>query len=296
MNGILLKIIAGFCYVEAGNKIYECKPRGNMRKNGMGIFAGDNVEFSELSEDKGVIEKVLPRKNSLIRPPLANIDRLFIISSHNTPAPNATLIDRLAAIAESKDIEPIIVFNKADLGDFTEWKNIYEKSGFKTFVVSANDNASLNDLKEYLFNSNGISAFTGNSGVGKSSILNAIFPQLKLQTGAVSEKLGRGKHTTRHVELYKIANNSYIADTPGFSSLDIQKFEILLKDELPNFFSDFREFVNECKFTSCSHTKEKGCAVIEAVNNGEIQPSRYNSYITIYNEIKDIKEWELKKK
>ena len=296
MNGILLKIIAGFCYVEAGNKIYECKPRGNMRKNGMGIFAGDNVEFSELSEDKGVIEKVLPRKNSLIRPPLANIDRLFIISSHNTPAPNATLIDRLAAIAESKDIEPIIIFNKADLGDFTEWKNIYEKSGFNTFVVSANDNSSINDLKEYLMNSNGISAFTGNSGVGKSSILNAIFPQLQLQTGAVSEKLGRGKHTTRHVELYKISNNSYIADTPGFSSLDIQKFEILLKDELPGFFSDFRDFVNECKFTSCSHTKEKGCAVIDAVNNGEIQPSRYNSYITIYNEIKDIKEWELKKK
>lgn len=296
MNGILLKIIAGFCYVEAGNKIYECKPRGNMRKNGVGIFAGDNVEFSDLGGDKGVIEKVLTRKNSLIRPPLANIDKLFIVSSHNTPAPNALLIDRITAIAESKGIEPIIVFNKSDLGDFTEWEIIYKSAGFKTFVVSAKDENSLKELREFLFNSKGIAAFTGNSGVGKSSILNVLLPELKLQTGDVSEKLGRGKHTTRHVELYKISDGNYIADTPGFSSLDIQKFEILLKDELPSYFSDFSEYLYECKFTSCSHIKEKGCAVIDAVKCGKINSSRYNSYVTIYDEIKDIKEWEIKKK
>lgn len=296
MRGILRKIIAGFCYVEADNMIYECKLRGGMRRHGTGIFAGDNVVFSPIDDSHGVIEKTENRKNMLIRPPLANIDRLVIVSSHNTPAPNSLIIDRLTAIACSKDIEPIIVFNKCDLGDMSEWSSIYENAGLKTFTVSAMIDSTIESLKEYLLDFSGITAFTGNSGVGKSSILNTVFPDLKLKTGDVSDKLGRGRHTTRQVELYKLESGGYIADTPGFSSLDLQRSEFLSKDILPDCFPEFRKYLGECKFNSCSHTCEKGCAVISALNEGKIEMSRYENYKNLYSEVKDVKEWEIKKK
>ncbi len=295
MKGVLRKMIAGFCYVEAGELVYECKPRGNMRRNG-NILVGDNVEFSVLKDGKGVVEGVIDRKNSLVRPPVANVDRLFIVSAQNTPSPNALIIDRIIAIAENKGIEPIIVFNKSDMGNLEEWQNLYEKAGYKSFSVSAKQPETLEELKSCLFEAKGISVFTGNSGVGKSSILNAILPELSLATGEVSEKLGRGRHTTRHVELYPISKDGYIADTPGFSSMDLEKCEVVSKDELPACFKDFSDYLGECKFTSCSHTGEKGCAIKKAVDEGEISQSRYNSYINLYNEIKDLKEWMLKGK
>lgn len=295
MIGILIKVIAGFCYVEAGETIYECKPRGNMRRNGGNILAGDTVEFSLLNNGKGVVEKIIPRKNSLVRPPVANVDRLYIISSQNIPSPNSLIIDRLTAIAVSKGIEPIIVFNKSDMGDLKEWQDIYESAGFKTFVVSAKTGEGINEFKDFVINGEGISVFTGNSGVGKSTLLNLIFPSLNLDTGEVSEKLGRGRHTTRKVELFKLPKG-YIADTPGFSSIDLEKCEVILKDELAECFSEFRDYIYDCKFSSCSHTGEKGCALGEALKEGKICKSRYESYKALYDEIKDIKEWELKTK
>ena len=289
MTGILLKAIAGFYYVEAGGNIYECKARGIFRKNGETPTVGDFLEFDIIDNLKGVVSKIIPRKNLLVRPPIANVDRLFIVSSHDTPAPNALLIDRLTAIAVNNDIEPIIVFNKCDLGQMEDWKSLYTRAGFKCIVTSGVNGEGCDEIKDMLKGK--VSAFTGNSGVGKSSLLNCMFPDLDLKTGEVSSKLGRGRHTTRHVELYSVCGG-YVADTPGFSSLDIERTMPLKKDELPFVFPDFSDYLGCCKFTSCTHTVEKGCAVLEAVENGEIEKTRVESYISIYNEIKDIKEWE----
>lgn len=294
MTGILVKAIAGFCYVECDGEIYECKPRGNLRKSG--LYCGDSVEFSVLRQGKGVVEAVHLRKNSLVRPPISNLDRLYIVSAHNTPAPNALLIDRIAALCEKLNIEPIIVFNKSDLGSLKDWANIYSACGYKTFVVSALEPQSLSELKAHLLSFSGISAFTGNSGVGKSSILNAVFPELSLQTGSVSEKLGRGRHTTRQVELFKLPAGGYIADTPGFSSLDITKCEVIFKEELPHCFREFLPYTDQCRFHSCTHLNEPDCAVKAAVLSGEIPKSRYESYCALYDEVKDLKKWNTQKK
>ena len=289
MTGILLKAIAGFYYIEAGGSVYECKARGIFRKNGESPTVGDFVEFEQLEASKGVVSKILPRKNLLVRPPIANVDILFIVSSHNTPAPNALLIDRLTAIAVNNNIEPVVVFNKSDLGNLEDWKALYTRAGFKCVVTSGVSGEGCDEIKDMI---NGkVSAFTGNSGVGKSSLLNCMFPELELKTGEVSNKLGRGRHTTRHVELYPVCGG-YVADTPGFSSLDIERTMPLKKDELLFVFPDFADYLGGCKFTSCTHTVEKGCAVLEAVQNGEIEKSRIESYKAIYNGIKDIKEWE----
>lgn len=294
MKGILLKILSGFCYVEVDGTVYECKPRGNLRRDGKGLLAGDNVEITLLDNGKGVLEKVITRHNSLVRPPVANINRLFIVSSHNTPTPNSMLIDRVCAIAVNKGIEPVVVFNKSDLGDFKDWEDIYNIAGIKTFVVSAHNPKTLIGLKEYICQP-GVSALTGNSGVGKSSILNALFPNLLLETGEVSEKLGRGRHTTRKVELYRVADDSYVADTPGFSSLDIQRCEVVFKEDIANCFGEFSDYVDNCKFTSCSHINECNCGVKDAVDKGEIHKSRYQSYVAFYNEVKDLKPWNIQK-
>lgn len=290
-QGILLKAIAGFYYVEAGDSIYECKARGIFRKNNMSPTVGDRLAIEIISEGKGVITEILPRKNLLIRPQVANIDRLFIVSSHDTPVPSALVIDRLTAIACENDIEPIIVFNKVDLGTMSYWKDLYTSAGFKTILTSGANGKGCDEIKALI--SGKISAFTGNSGVGKSSILNKILPELNLKTGEISEKLGRGRHTTRHVELFP-AFGGYVADTPGFSSLDIEKTMPLKKENLQFTFPDFNDWLGECRFTSCTHTGEKGCAVAQAVLDGKIQQSRLDSYRMIYNEIKDIKEWERK--
>ncbi len=291
VNGILTKAIAGFYFIDAGDGIYECKARGIFRKNSITPTVGDRVTFEVLSDGKGVLCDVLPRKNILVRPPVANIDRLFIVSSQCIPAPNTLVIDRLTAIAVENDIEPILVFNKSDLGDLSKWVELYTSVGFKTVLTSTVSGEGCDEVLKLLDGK--ISAFTGNSGVGKSSLLNKIIPKLSLKTGEVSEKLGRGRHTTRHTELYRVGGG-YVADTPGFSALETVKTMSIKKENLQFLFPEFEKYLGGCKFVSCTHTGEKGCAIERAAEEGIINRSRLESYHAFYNEIKDIKQWEIK--
>lgn len=294
LKGIIIKGIGGFYYVEADDVIYECKARGSFRKQKITPLVGDYVEIS-VNEDKNVanaIEKILDRKNSLVRPPLANLDTLFIIASLVDPKINTQIIDKLIAIAEYKNIEPVIVLTKIDLEpNYQQYVDIYEKAGFKVIACDNSTGSGSDEVKALLKGKT--SAFTGNTGVGKSTLLNNISPDLDLATGETSKKLGRGKHTTRHCELFKLCDG-YIADTPGFSSLDIEKCETILKEDLPYCFREFRPYLNDCKFTSCSHTNDKGCAVCKAVEEGIISKLRHDSYIAMYNDVKDIKQWQMK--
>lgn len=293
-KGIIIRALSGFYYVEVGNAVYECKARGAFRKNCESPMVGDYVEFSKTQGDKGVIERITERKNLLSRPPIANVDKMFIISSYTTPAPSPLIIDTMTAIAEDKGIEPIIVFNKCDMGSFDDIASVYRRSGFKVFTVSAKEQKGIEELLREL---NGcVSVFAGNTGVGKSSILNALFPRLSLETGDVSQKLGRGRHTTRHVSLFSFENGTYIADTPGFSSLDIEESDILYKENLQFAFREFDSFLGDCKFNSCTHTCEKGCAVINAVQEGNIPESRYESYKYLHSVLAKRKDWEIRKK
>lgn len=294
-NGILVKAIAGFYYVEAGGRIYSCKARGIFRKQGCEPLVGDTVRITAETEGEldGRVEEILPRRNRLVRPPLANVTRLFIVSAYSNPAPNSLVIDKLIAIAENKGIEPLLIFNKNDQGDFSDWKEIYKAAGFEAFSVSCLTGDGIEAVRAAL--GEGISVFSGNSGVGKSSLLNRLFDGLALATGEVSEKLGRGRHTTRHVELFRMENGGYVADTPGFASLDLEKSEVVCKEDLPFAFREFAPYLGRCRFTSCAHVGEKGCAVADAVGRGEIPASRYESYRRMYEEVKDIKEWELQK-
>lgn len=290
MTGIIIKAISSFYYVDSKNIIYECKARGNFRKNGISPVVGDTVSITVSDENHGVIEEIHERKNYLSRPVIANLQKLIIVSSYNCPAPNTLLIDRLISAAEYNKIEPIIVFNKCDTGDFSYWLNIYKNAGFKTFLVSATENIGIEALKEEIDSS--FCAFAGNSGVGKSSIINKIFGDFALKTGEVSEKLGRGRHTTRHTELFKTENGGYIADTPGFSSIESEGNRYDYKIHLAETFPEFNKYLGECKFNSCTHTCEKGCAVLEALNEGKIEKTRHESYVSLFNELKDVKEWD----
>ena len=293
MNGIIIKAISGFYYVSDDEKTYECKARGSFRESGVSPLVGDRVEFEQTEEEKGLVTAVLPRKSLLSRPPVANIDKLFIVSSYKKPAPNAYIIDKLTALAEYKEIEPIIVFNKCDIGGFEDWERIYKTAGFKVFTVSAESGEGIEYLKNEL--KNFVSAFTGNSGVGKSSILNALFGEMKLETGAVSDKLGRGRHTTRHTELFALPEGGFVADTPGFSSLEYDCADYEFKENLVYYFRDLKQYADGCRFTSCTHTCEKGCDIIRAVQNGEVAESRHRSYIALFEELKDLKPWNAAK-
>lgn len=292
-EGIIIKGIGGFYYVEAADEIYECKARGIFRKSGVKPLAGDRVLISINDNAENTIEKIYDRKNSLERPPVANVDKLFIVSSICEPKPVLLIIDRLAALATVKNIEPIVVFTKNDLEDAFEYISIYKKAGIKSFSVSCVNGNGVELVKNELKGC--ISAFCGNTGVGKSSLLNAIDPSLALKTGEISDKLGRGRHTTRHSEMIKV-DGGYVADTPGFSSFDTEENEIILKDDLPYAFKEFEEFIGECKFTSCLHVKDKGCRILQAVEEGVIPASRHESYCTMMEEAKSIKEWEIRKK
>lgn len=293
LDGLLIKGIGGFYYVEAADAIYECKARGIFRKNKITPLVGDYVTISVNENAENTIDSIKKRKNSLVRPPLANIDRLFILASIVDPAINMLVIDRIIAIAEFKKIEPIIVLTKTDLSDdYKKYYNIYTSAGFKVIVCNNKTGEGSNEVKALL--SGKISAFTGNTGVGKSSLLNSIEKSLSIETGETSKKLGRGKHTTRHCELYKVGDG-YVADTPGFSSVDFEKCEKILKDDLPLCFREFEPYLAQCKFqTNCSHVNDKGCAVTQAVKDGKISSERHQSYVDLYNEVKDIKQWQIK--
>jgi len=286
LTGRIIKGIGGFYYVEAAGSLYECKAKGILRKKRITPLAGDLVTISVNEKSENTIDEILERKNSLVRPPLANVDVLAIVVSTCSPMPNFLVIDKLISIAENKGIEPIIIVTKNDLLCGQEIAKIYSNSGFKVFL-----NDEVEEIKAFL---NGrIVAFTGNSGVGKSTLLNKIDLRLGLSTGEISEKLGRGRHTTRHVELYKIGDG-YIADTPGFSSVDMEKCEPVLKNDVAYCFREFREFLGECRFTSCAHINDMGCAITKALSEGKIEQTRYNSYVSLYEDAKKIKEWENK--
>ena len=291
LTGLIIKAISGFYYVEAADCIYECKARGAFRKKGIRPSVGDKVVISVHDENTAEVEEILPRKNYLVRPPLANLDRLFIVSSVAEPSPSALIIDKICAVAVSKGIEPVVVFTKSDLADCSALADIYKAVGIEAVEFSIKSETDKSRMLSLLEGK--ISAFTGNTGVGKSSLLNALFPELDIATAEISKKLGRGRHTTRHSQLYK-TDGGYVADTPGFSTVDIERYELIRKDDIASCFPEFRKYVDECMFTGCSHTCEKGCAVIEAVRNGKIPQSRHNSYRQMYDEVKDIPSWKNK--
>lgn len=291
MTGRLIKAIAGFYYVDIGDSVLECKARGAFRKDHCSPLVGDVVEITRQNGNKGVLEEIGPRSNRLVRPPMANVARMFLVSSTSIPAPNTLLIDRQIVLCERKGIEPILVFNKVDEAEADRLVKLYTKAGFLAFATSAQSGQGVDQIREAL--TDGINVFAGNSGVGKSSLLNLLLPEKNLATGEVSEKLGRGRHTTRAVELFKIGD-AYVADTPGFSNFDLETCDTVYKEELADAFREFRPFLGTCRFTSCSHTCEKGCAVLSAVEHGEISSERHENYQTLYREIKDIKPWQAK--
>ena len=290
LSGKIIKGVGGFYYVEADGMIYECKARGVFRKEKITPLVGDVVEISVESNGKNSIEKIFERRNFFVRPPVSNVDNLVIVSSTCEPRPNFLIIDRLTAVAIHKNVRPVIIFTKDDLHNADEFAERYKNSGIDVFVVSNKTGKGVMEVLKLIEGST--SVFTGNSGVGKSSLLNCIDPEFSVETGEVSHKLGRGRHTTRHVELFK-TGNGYIADTPGFSSLDFETNDIIKKDEIADCFPEFSDYLGLCKFSSCSHTGDKGCKVIEALNEGKINPSRYESYVTLYNEVKNLKDWQL---
>ena len=289
VQGIVLRSIGGFYYVEAADMVYTCRARGIFRRQGITPVAGDQVLISTEEDGTGMLEEVLERKNVLVRPPVANLDVLVLVASVCHPRTNTLVLDKMIAVAEKKGICPIIVINKSDLGDPTELEQIYHSTGLECFTVSANDPQSLIPLRQRLAGQ--ICVFAGNSGVGKSSILNGIDPTLELSTGEISEKLGRGRHTTRTATLYHFADG-YVVDTPGFSSLDMEQVESISKDELADCFREFEPFVGQCRFIGCAHYREPKCAVRAAVEAGQIAQSRYDSYVTMYEAVKDKKEWD----
>ncbi|MBQ4129269.1 MAG: ribosome small subunit-dependent GTPase A [Ruminococcus sp.] len=293
-SGIIVKITGGFYYVQTDKKLYECKARGVFRKRGCTPLVGDYVNI-EVPDGDGYssINSINERKNSLVRPALANLDVLVIVSSVVEPTVNTYIIDKMTCAAIDKGIEPVIVFSKSDLQPCDKYLEIYKKSGIKAIEFSSVTKKGLDEIKEVLKNK--VSAFSGNTGVGKSTLLNALFPHLDLKTGEISDKLGRGRHTTRTVELFKCFGG-YVADTPGFSTVDLDRYELIHKDNLQYCFPEFSDYVHQCKFTSCAHICEKGCAVIDALDKGIISKSRHDSYVRMYNEVKDIEDWQLQNK
>lgn len=291
MEGIILKALSGFYYVDDGTgTLTACRGRGKLRHEKLTPLVGDRVSFTPLDNGQGALDAILPRKNEFYRPAVANIDQLVIIAAQATPVTDPFLIDRVIAIAEGRGCESIVCINKCDLAPGEDLARIYEKAGFPTLRVSAETGEGMDRLRELI--SGKVSAFTGNSGVGKSSILNALEPGIALKTGGVSEKLGRGRHTTRHVELFRLSCGGIVADTPGFSSFDVDKMELCRKEELAGRFREFAPYVDQCRFQDCAHVKEKGCAVLAAVKAGEIAKSRHESYVRLYEQAKQIPDWE----
>ena len=291
VEGIIIKALSGFYYVAAESGIIECKARGRFRLDGSSPLVGDRVSCLLDTAGKGRIDAVHPRRNWFIRPAVANIDALVFIAANVNPVTDPFLIDRLSVIAAEADCELIVCINKSDLDPGDRLFAIFSQAGFPVVRTSAETGEGMDELRTLL--SGKVSAFTGNSGVGKSSILNTLLPEAHIKVGEVSEKLGRGRHTTRHVELYRLAGSAEIIDTPGFSSFDADTLSLELKQRLPETFPDFAPYIDDCRFVGCSHTKEKGCAVLEAVHDGKVVRGRHESYLRLYGELKDLKEWNI---
>ena len=286
---VILKSIGGFYYVKSGDEVIECKAKGKFRNLSLSPVAGDIVD-TEFDGSTNVITKIYPRKNKFIRPPFANLDLLVLVISTVDPAPNYLVIDKMCAIAENKDVQVIMVITKTDMAEYENIRSVYAKAGFKVFYTGADDDGQLEEIRREMQGK--LCVFSGNSGVGKSTLLNKLFPHLSLETGITSKKLGRGKHTTRRVEIFE-TDGCMVADTPGFSSVELVDDNFISKDDLQYAFVEFAPYLGSCKFADCRHINEIGCAVKGAVDGGEIHQSRYESYKALYDRQKNIKEWEL---
>lgn len=288
-TGIITKATGGFYYVtRPDGQVVECRARGLFRKDNFTPYVGDVADCQAVGES-GYITGIHPRKNWLIRPPLANLDQLLLVLSVSDPAPNLLVTDTLICIAEHKDIRPIVVITKPDLAEPDSLAQLYQEAGFPILMVNNLTGEGVKAVADILKGC--ISAFAGNSGVGKSSLLNQVDPRLGLEVGETSKKLGRGRHTTRHVEIFTLENGGMIADTPGFSAIDPVKMGSIPKEELAGCFREFADYSGKCRFSDCSHTVEKGCAILEAVENGEIARSRHESYQALYQNAKDNKPY-----
>lgn len=284
----IMKGIGGFYYVQTPSGPVECRAKGIFRKRGISPLAGDLVRLE--SEGGGtVIADILPRKNFFVRPPVANLDLLFVVAATVEPAPNFLVLDKMCAIALDKGVTPVLVATKTDLASADSFSQVYARSGIEVLLAGQDEDAALARMRELIAGC--LCAFTGNSGVGKSTLLNRLLPGLRQETAGISKKLGRGRHTTREVELFE-AFGGLVADTPGFSSLDMERANVILKENLQFCFPEFEPLLNQCRFTGCSHRRDKDCAVRRAVEQGLIHPRRYENYLTMYENASAIKEWE----
>lgn len=290
-SGRIVKAMSGFYYVQTETDLLECKARGRFRKEGISPLVGDWVEVS-VEQGKGMVEEIQPRRNCFVRPAVANLDMLVLLASEAIPVTEPFLIDRITAIAGDQNVPVVICINKSDLESGKGLSDIYRKAGYEVVVTSAVTGEGIKQLRELITGK--VVAFSGNSGVGKSSVLNCLDDRLHIQTGEVSEKLGRGRHTTRHIELFSLGDDTYVADTPGFSSFDTEQMEIILKENLQYAFPDFAPYLGQCQFHDCAHRKEPGCRVTQAVEEGQIAQTRYDSYVRLYEKAKEIKTWEIK--
>ena len=290
MTGRIQKALSGFYYVETQDGLLTCKARGKFRRAGISPLVGDRVDCTELGEGTGIVDAIAPRRNSFERPAVANIDQLVIVASEAIPVTDPFLIDRMTAIAALKRCDVLICINKCDLASGDQLLNYYRHAGYPALLTSAETQEGIDELRRKLQGK--LSAFTGNSGVGKSSILNALAPGFQIKVGEVSQALGRGRHTTRHIELYRLSDGAEIIDTPGFSAFDTKSLGLELKHHLPEAFPEFAPFRENCRFAGCSHTREKGCAVLEALRRGELVKGRHESYLRLYNELREVKDWE----
>ena len=301
IKGRIVSLLGGLytVRVKEENEYEEvsCRARGIFRHSNMSPLVGDIVVL-DLSEGKenAVIDEICDRKNSLIRPPLANLDVVFVTMAAKSPAPMPDMTDKLTAILEHNDIQPVIVIGKCELDrdNANILKETYEKAGYPVFVLSCATGEGIDEIKSYVNSQleGKIAAFAGASGVGKSTLMNKLFPSLVLDTGDVSRKTARGKHTTRAVNLFQIAEDAYLADTPGFSMLDFERFDFFDLEALPLCFPEINERIGQCKYTKCTHRKEDGCAVVEAVKSGDMAKSRHESYVLLYDILKNKHKWD----
>ena len=291
MTGRIVRSLSGFYDVQTQKGLITCRGRGHLRKEKESPLTGDLVEIT-VQQGKGMVENILPRRNRFVRPAVANVDALVVFASNVNPITEPFLIDRVAAIAGDQGVNVHICVNKCDLDPALDLIRIYRNAGFSVIPASAATGEGVDQLRQLI--SGKLTAFTGNTGVGKSSMLNALCPELSLPTGEVSEKLGRGRHTTRHVELYRLDADTYVADTPGFSSFDTEQMDVILKENLQYAFPDFAPFLGTCQFHNCSHRAEPGCGIRQAVESGQIEKTRYESYLRLYEKSSQVKPWELR--
>ncbi|MBR4869615.1 MAG: ribosome small subunit-dependent GTPase A [Oscillospiraceae bacterium] len=295
MRGRIQKALSGFYYVNTGDAVLQCRARGKFRKDKISPLVGDWVEITDLGGGQGVVDKIEERRNAFDRPAVANIDQLVIIASEAIPQTAPYLIDRISAIAALKNCEVLVCLNKCDLDPADELFEIYSASAIPVLRISAETGLGMEELKERVAGK--LSAFTGNSGVGKSSILNLLDPDFGIAVGEVSQALGRGRHTTRHVEMFHLKEcDGYIIDTPGFASFESTELNMELKERLEETFPEFKPYLGECRFVGCNHVKEKGCRVLEAKKEGKIHPVRHASYVRLWEKLKPLQDWQQKNK